>query len=233
MLDARQKLFFVLGATFLTCFLVGDILGGKLVQTEFLGMSFTTTVGMVPFPVTFLLTDVLNEFYGKKPARFVTLVGFAMAILAFVIIYIAGAIPIAPVTRAPDWAGVNESSFNNVFMGSQRMLLASLCAFLVSQLVDIWVFNFLKKLSGSRFLWLRATGSTLVSQGIDTVVINCAAWVGVMSGAQILNVIVSAYGLKMLLAIGLTPLIYVCHGLLVRGLGIQPLPVPVTDPEST
>ena len=222
MLDARQKLLFVLGATFLTCFLVGDILGGKLIEMDVLGMEFTTTVGMVPFPITFLLTDVLNEFYGKKAARFVTLVSFAMALLAFFIIYVAGAIPIALVARGPEWTGVNEASFNNVFLGSQRMLLASLCAFLVSQFVDIWVFHFLKELSGSRLLWLRATGSTLISQLIDTVVITLAAWIGVLSGPQILDVILSAYALKVFIAVGLTPIIYVCHRLLIRRLGIQP-----------
>jgi len=230
LLDARHKLFFVLAATFLTCFLVGDIVGGKLVQTQLFGLEFTTTVGMVPFPVTFLLTDVLNEFYGKKAARFVTLVGFCMALLAFFIIYVAGAIPIAEFTRAADWSGVNESTFKNVFLGSQRMLIASLCAFLVSQFVDIGVFNFLKRLSGPRHLWLRATGSTAISQLIDTIAINFVAWTGLLGFSQIVNIVFSAYGLKIFIALGLTPFIYLCHALVSRGLGIEPFALDEPSP---
>jgi uncharacterized integral membrane protein (TIGR00697 family) len=178
---------------------------------------------MVPFPVTFLLTDVLNEFYGQRPARFVTLVAFFMAILAFVIIFVAGAIPIADFTRQADWTGVNEATFANVFLGSQRMLLASLAAFIVAQFVDIAVFHQLKKVSGRRYLWLRASGSTAVSQLIDTVTITFVAWSGVLSLSQIVNIIFSAYGLKILIALGLTPFIYACHALLTRGLGLEPV----------
>ncbi|MDX2050761.1 MAG: queuosine precursor transporter [Polyangiaceae bacterium] len=222
-LDTRHKLFLVLAATFITCLIVGDIIGGKLVQTHILGFEFTTTVGMLPFPVTFLLTDVLNEFYGQKAARFVTLVGFGMAVVAFVVIAIAGAIPIAPMAQAADWTGVTEQAFNNVFLGSQRMLVASLCAYLVAQFVDIAVFHALKRLSHNRYLWLRATGSTVASQLIDTITINFVAWSGMMSVAQIVNIIFSAYGLKIMIAVGLTPLVYLCHGLVQKGLGLAPV----------
>ena len=222
-LDARQKLFLVLALTFSTCLIVGDIIGGKLIQGEILGYCFTTTVGMVPFPVTFLLTDVLNEFYGKKAARFVTLAAFGMAVLAFTFIFVAGLIPIAELTRAQDWTGVNEATFSNVFLGSQRMLAASLCAYLVSQFVDIGVFHLLKRASNNKHLWLRATGSTAVSQLIDTVVITFVAWTGTLSVDQIVNIIFSAYGLKIMIAVGLTPAIYLCHELVQRGLGFEPV----------
>ncbi len=219
-LDKRHKLFLVLAGIFTTCLVVGDIIGGKLVSTRLFGFEFTTTVGMVPFPVTFLLTDVLNEFYGKRAARFITLVGFGMAVLSFAFIYAAAAIPFAPLTRAPDWTGVNEAAFNNVFLGSLRMIVASLCAYLVSQFVDIGVFHLLKRVTSGKLLWLRATGSTAVSQLIDTITINFVAWSGLMSAGKIVNIIYSAYGLKLMIAIGLTPLIYLCHTLVERKLGI-------------
>lgn len=221
-LDTRHKLFLVLAGVFTTCLVVGDIIGGKLVETQIFGLDFTTTVGMVPFPVTFLLTDVLNEFYGKRAARFITLVGFGMAVLSFAFIFLAGQIPFATMTRAADWTGVNEASFNNVFLGSMRMISASLCAFLVSQFVDIGVFHLLKKVTAGKLLWLRATGSTAVSQLIDTVTINFVAWTGMMSVGKIAGIIYSAYGLKLLIAIGLTPLVYASHALVERALGIQP-----------
>jgi queuosine precursor transporter len=223
-LDKRHKLFMVLAGVFTTCLVVGDIIGGKLIETNVFGFQFTTTVGMVPFPVTFLLTDVLNEFYGKRAARFITLVAFCMAVLSFTFIYIAGAVPFAAMTRAPDWTGVTEASFNNVFLGSLRMIIASLCAYLVSQFVDIGVFHLLRRVTSGKMLWLRATGSTAVSQLIDTVVINFVAWSGMMSVGKIINIIYSAYGLKLFIAIGLTPLIYLAHALVERGLGIPPHP---------
>jgi uncharacterized integral membrane protein (TIGR00697 family) len=222
-LDKRHKLFLVLAGIFTTCLVVGDIIGGKLIETNLFGFEFTTTVGMVPFPVTFLLTDVLNEFYGKRAARFVTLVAFCMAVLSFTFIYVAAAIPFAGFTRATDWTGVNEASFNNVFLGSLRMIIASLCAFLVSQFVDIGVFQLLKRVTSGKLLWLRATGSTAISQLIDTITINFVAWTGMMSVGKIVTIIYSAYGLKILIALGLTPLIYLCHALVQRGLGIQPV----------
>jgi uncharacterized integral membrane protein (TIGR00697 family) len=222
-LDKRHKLFLVLAGIFTTCLVVGDIIGGKLVETHVFGFHFISTVGMLPFPVTFLLTDVLNEFYGQRAARFITLVGFGLAVLSFSFLFIAGQIPFAAMTRAADWTGVNEASFNNVFLGSQRMIIASLCAYLVSQFVDIGVFHLLKRVTSGRHLWLRATGSTAVSQLIDTITINFVAWTGMMSAGKIVNIIYSAYGGKLLIAVGLTPLIYLGHSLVERGLGIQPI----------
>jgi uncharacterized integral membrane protein (TIGR00697 family) len=222
-LDARTRLFIVLAGIFCTSLVVGDIIGGKLIETQIFGTKFTLTVGMIPFPITFLLTDVLNEFYGKKHARFVTLLGFGMAALAYAFIFVAGAIPIAEMTRAPGWTGVTDATFDNVFLGSQRMILASMVAYIIAQFVDIGVFHALKRLTTNRFLWLRATGSTAVSQLIDTIAITFVAWWGVLGIDQILTMIRSSYSLKILIAIGLTPLVYLCHALLERGLGLAPV----------
>jgi uncharacterized integral membrane protein (TIGR00697 family) len=222
-LDRRHKLFLVLTAIFMTCFVVGDIIGGKLVSWTMFGFSFTTTVGMVPFPITFLLTDVINEFYGKRAARFITLVGFGMGVLSFAIIYLSASIPFADFTRVATWGGVNEKAFNTVFLGSLRMIIASLCAFLVAQFVDIAVFQLLKRLTSNRMLWLRATGSTVASQLIDTITITFVAWTGQRTTAEIINIIYTAYGLKILIALGLTPLVYLSHALVERSLGIQPI----------
>ena len=222
-LDKRHKLFLVLASIFTTCLVVGDIIGGKLISTTLFGVEFTTTVGMVPFPVTFLLTDVLNEFYGKRAARFVTLVAFGMAVLSFAFIFTAAALPFAAFTRAPTWDGVTEASFDNVFLGSLRMIVASLCAYLLSQFVDIGVFHALKRITSGRLLWLRATGSTAVSQLLDTITITFVAWVGTMPTSKMVTIIYTAYGLKLIIAVGLTPLIYLCHTLVQRGLGIPPI----------
>jgi uncharacterized integral membrane protein (TIGR00697 family) len=223
--DLRTRLFLVLAGVFTTCLVVGDLIGGKLIEVPMPGWTAVITVGMIPFPVTFLLTDLLNEFYGKRAARFVTFLAFGCAVLTYLFLSIGGAIPIASFTRSEDWTGVTEEAFSNVFLGSQRMIIASLSAYMVSQLVDIFVFHSLKRMTDGKLLWLRATGSTLISQAIDTVTINIVAWTGILSTDQILRVILSSYGVKVGIAIGLTPLIYMGHAAMERWLRIAPVPV--------
>jgi uncharacterized integral membrane protein (TIGR00697 family) len=228
--EARTKLFLVLAAVFTTCLIVGDMIGGKLIEVPLPGWTAVLTVGMIPFPVTFLLTDLLNEFYGKKAARLVTYVAFGCALLSYAFITIGAAIPIASFARAADWTGVTEASFQNVFLGSQRMILASLTAYMVAQLADIFVFHALKKVTRGKLLWLRATGSTLVSQAIDTVTINFVAWTGVLAFDEIVTVIVSSYGMKIMIAIGLTPMIYAGHAAIERFFGMTPVKLDALAP---
>lgn len=222
-LDRRTQLFVLLVAVFVTSLVVGDILGGKLTEAPLLGQVRIISVGMIPFPVTFLLTDILNEFYGKKAARFVTIVGFFMALFTYVLILISAALPWAGLTRGEGWTGMTPASFQSVFLSSQRILLASMVAYLLGQFLDIGVFHLLKRLSSNRFLWLRATGSTLVSQLIDTFVIQLLAWSGTLSAAKLLELVATGYVIKILAAIGLTPLIYAGHAFVERGLGIAPV----------
>lgn len=221
--DKRVRLFMALAALFVVCLVLGDVIGGKLTSVEVLGVSFPISVGMVPFPVTFLLTDILNEFYGKRAARFVTWVGFAMVAFAIATLQLAMAIPWAGFTREPGWTGMTEAAFNNVFGGSQRILFASMVAYLTAQFIDIAVFHFFKRLTSNRFLWLRATGSTVVSQLVDTLVIQWIAWYGMMPLSRIGQIAVSSYAVKLVVAIGLTPLIYAGHALLERVAGIPPV----------
>src|SRR4051812_78766 len=103
--DNRQKLFLVLLAGFVTALVVGDIIGGKLADVTVLGHTYTISVGMIPFPITFVLTDLLNEFYGKRAARLVTWIGFGMGVFAFAIITTSVQIPFAPFTFAADYTG--------------------------------------------------------------------------------------------------------------------------------
>lgn len=222
-IDGRLKLFLVLASLLVTSLVVGDIIGGKLTEVALLDTRFVITVGMIPFPVVFLLTDLLNEFYGRRAARLVTLVGFAMALFTLVVIRIAVEVPWAPFTREPGWAGMNAASFANVFAGSQRILLASITAYLVAQFLDIAVFHVLKARTAGRMLWLRATGSTVVSQLLDTVLIQFLAFSGILPAADIVRVIVTSYLVKLVVAIMLTPLIYAGHALVERGLGLAPM----------
>lgn len=222
-LDNRIRLFVVLAGVFCTALVVGDILSVKLFEVHLGPIGSVMSVGIVLFPVTFVLTDTLNEFYGQRVARFVTWVGLGMALFAFAAIYVVLGIDWAPLTRAPDYRGTVESSFNNVFGGSQRILLASMAAYVIGQLIDIAVFHLLKRRTHNRMLWLRATGSTVVSQLIDTVVFQSVAWAGVLPPEVITRIVLSSYAVKLLVAVGLTPIIYGLHALVERWLGLKPV----------
>ena len=128
----------------------------------------------------------------------------------------ASRLPFAPFTYNPDWTGINEASFNNVFTGSQRILASSLVAFLFSQFIDITVFHAIKRYTNDRLLFLRATGSTLVSQLVDTFAIQFLVWWGVLPLPQILSLVLTAYVIKFLVAVGLTPVLYALHALIER-----------------
>ncbi|HLU67176.1 MAG TPA: queuosine precursor transporter [Kofleriaceae bacterium] len=221
-LDARLKLFVFLAGLFVTSLIVGDLIGGKLYQKEVAGLVLTISVGMIPFPVVFLLTDLINEFYGARAARYVTLVGFAMALFTIGVLQLAAVVPWAPFAREPGYEGMTPAAFENVFSNSQWMLFASTVAYLVAQLIDIAVFHAVKRRLGGRFLWLRATGSTVISQLIDTCVILFIAFGKTLPLSQIASLIGTSYVFKVTVAVALTPLIYAGHALVERGLGLEP-----------
>lgn len=221
-LDPRMTLFVYLVGVFLTCLLVGDLIGGKLTEIDVFGPR-TFSVGQLCFPITFVLTDIFNEFYGRQVARQVTFLAFLMVGIALAIINLAGLMPWAPFTTAADWAGVNAEAFDRVFTSANRIQLSSMAAFLLAQLVDITVFFSIKKATGNRFLWLRATGSTAISQLIDTIVIMSLAFGHLMTFDQLTNVIISSYIIKLCWAVGMTPVIYGLHELLERVFKIPPL----------
>jgi queuosine precursor transporter len=216
-LDARQKLFAVLVALFVTSLIVGDLIGGKLYDLgiDLAGLPLGISVGMIPFPIVFLLTDLINEFYGKRAARFVTVVGFAMAWFTIVVLQLAVMVP---------WpASAFQASYDAIFAGSQKILFASTIAYLTAQLIDIAIFHFVKRKLGGRFLWLRATGSTAVSQLVDTFIIGFIVWSSSKSVPAILGIVLTSYLTKLAVAILATPLIYAGHALVERGLGIVPV----------
>lgn len=228
--DKRTQLFVYLAAIFVASLILGDLIGGKAIAVNIpLGRGYVQpmSVGLFAFPVTFLLTDVVNEFYGRKGARFLTFLGMWMAIFAFVILNIA------QWPRAEINSYFRDAEFDKVFGIGGRLFIASIVAYLCGQFLDIYVFQFWKALTESKHLWLRATGSTLASQIVDTVVINFLFWSIIPNlvhdTARPMDwVIRKAFGeylLKFVIALALTPVVYALHGLVERRLDIQPAPV--------
>jgi uncharacterized integral membrane protein (TIGR00697 family) len=212
---ASQKLFIYLCAVFVSCLLLGDVIGGKIIRTPLGPIS----VGIIPFPVTFLLTDIVNDFYGRRGAHFLTMLGFFMAALAWVLLQVTTLMPVDGVNTY-----FTQAEYAKIFGGSAQLFVASMIAYLVGQFLDINVFQFWKAITQSRHLWLRATGSTILSQAIDTVTINVifgrvtAGWGWGFIGAKVGR----EYLIKFCVAVLLTPAIYALHEAIVRGLGIEP-----------
>jgi queuosine precursor transporter len=224
-LDARIMLFVTLVAVLVTCLVVGDLVGGKLTSLHLFGREWVFAVGMLSFPITFVLTDIISEFYGRTAVRRVTLIAFFMVALTFLIAQAAGAMPWASFTQGKDWDGVNELQFNTVFTQASRIQLSSMTAFLLASLVDISVFFLLKKLTGNRMLWLRATGSTAISQLFDTVIIQALAFGNKLTPSEYFNVVTTSYLIKLVVAIGITPVIYGLHELIEKKFHIEPAPL--------
>jgi queuosine precursor transporter len=224
-LSRPQKLFVVCSAIFLTALVVAEATASKLftvMQLPFalsiMGEQFDEvimTAGVIAFPVTFIITDLLNEYFGKSGIKFVTYLGVAMIIFEFVIIQIAMSVPTASISPVPG------DAFNTVFGASGRIILASLVAYFLGQMADISLFHWLRKLTDGKHLWLRATGSTFGSQFIDTFVVLFVAFYGQLTLQAVIAITLFNYGYKFIVAVLITPLIYAAHWLIDRYLGAE------------
>jgi len=208
-LEKPVKLFIILNALFLTFLLMAELTGSKLFQA----FGFTMTMGVIPFPVTFIITDILNEYYGRKGVRFTTLLGMIMVLLAYLVILIGLMIPASP--ESP----VNDLAFETVFANSGLIIIGSVVAYLIGQLVDIQVFHYLRIKTGNKHIWLRATGSTIVSQLIDSFVVIFIALGKYLPVEQLLKISSTNFIYKLGIAILITPLLYLLHNRINRYLG--------------
>jgi len=225
-LTRPQKLFVVCSAIFLTALVVAEATASKLFTVftlpfsiSILGMQFNEvvmTAGVIAFPITFIVTDLLNEYYGKPGIRFVTWIGMIMIIFEFGIIQVAMAVPTASISP------VGEEAFNTVFGASGRIIVGSLVAYVIGQLADITLFHWLRGLTDGRHLWLRATGSTFGSQFLDTFIVLFIAFYGApLSLQEIIAITLFNYGYKFIVAVVITPVIYGAHWAIDRYLGAE------------
>ena len=239
--DKKIRLFIILSGIFITNAIIAEMIGGKIfsfektlgfepLSTPLFGdylLQFNLTAGVLLWPVVFITTDIINEYFGKKGVRRITFITVGLIAYAFIAIYFA--MKLAPAdfwleVNATDATGaainINEA-FRLVLTQGLNIIFASLVAFVIGQFVDVFVFHKLRKITGKRMIWLRATGSTLISQLIDSFVVLFVAFyfLGPWSIEQVLAVGITNYVYKFLIAIGLTPLLYVAHFFIDRFLG--------------
>lgn len=239
--NRKINLFIILASIFLTNAILAEIIGVKIFSAEktlgfepvnwsFFGqyiLDFNLTAGVIIWPVVFITTDIINEYFGKKGVRKISFI--TAGLIAYVFLVISA---VTVLTPADFWLEVNAKTptgenfdisyaFNSIFRQGLGIIIGSLTAFLICQLIDVYVFQKLRKITGQRMIWLRATGSTLVSQFIDSfVVLGIAFYVfGNWSISQIIAVGIINYVYKFTVAVLLTPLLYLGHGLIDRYLG--------------
>jgi queuosine precursor transporter len=237
----KTNLFIILAGIFLTNAILAEIIGVKIFSGEktlglepagwtFFGeyiLDFNLTAGAVIWPIVFITTDIINEYYGKKGVRKISFITAFFIAYIFVIISLVTVLPAAPfwvAVNTPDTSGNAfdiDYAFNVIFRQGLGIILGSLTAFLLGQLIDVYVFQQLRKITGPKMIWLRATGSTLVSQFIDSfVVLGIAFYIfGNWSWAQVVSVGIINYIYKFGVAILLTPVLYLGHHLIDKYLG--------------
>ena len=234
--DRPTKLFLGFSAFFVANALIAESIGTKLFSLEKLfgqhpvnftffgqsGMSFVLTCGVLLWPLEFVMTDIVNEYYGPRAVRRISITTIIIISYAFLIYYLSIGIPPADVwIQSSSNQGVEniQQSYNAIFGQNMRIIIGSLIAFFVSQMVDVTVFHKIKRITGEKYMWLRATGSTLVSQLVDSYIVLFIAFLGVFKWQLILAIGMMNYIYKFIMAIILTPLIYFVEGRIEKYVG--------------
>ena len=234
----KNQLYLVLGFFFLTNAIIAEFIGAKIFSLEkTLGLepaqwsvlggtfNFDMTAGVILWPFVFILTDVINEYYGKEGVKKLSYITVILLVYAFIMVRVA-----MWLKGADFWLGSGKlegiqsmnNAFNSVFGQGLMIILGSLVAFLIGQIVDAFIFEQIKKISKNKFIWLRATGSTVVSQCIDSYVVLVVAFYfgGNYSLEWVLQVGTINYVYKLGMAILLLPLLYGLHAIIDKYLGI-------------
>jgi len=201
-----DKTYLILSGLFVALLVVCNLIANKFVSVDlgFLGFSnpFILSAGVLPYPLTFLITDVLSEFYGKKKTNQVIITGFIASIV------ILGVLLLGSLFNSIDGSPVSDDTYNMVFKNSWRVIGASMVAYLAAQFVDVKLFHFWKNLTNGKHLWLRNNGSTILSQFIDTTLVVSVLFIGVKSFDDIQSMIIDGWLFKAMVALIDTPIFY-------------------------
>jgi uncharacterized integral membrane protein (TIGR00697 family) len=245
--DKSTKLFIFLGGFFICNALVAEVIGVKIFSLEdtigikpfaiplFGGntFSFSLTAGVLLWPVVFIMTDIINEYYGERGVRFLSYLTVCLLAYAFVMYYLAiHLVPAGwwPGSRAEQGVPDMQSAYAQIFGQGGAIIIGSLVAFLIGQVVDVVIFHRIKKATGEKFIWLRATGSTIISQFIDSFVVLFIAfyfypkYISTANGqpwafSLVMSICIGNYIYKFIVAVLMTPVIYFVHGIIEKYLG--------------
>lgn len=204
-----QRIYLLLGGLFITSLVVSNLIFQKFFywypfNIEIFGIKlFEISVGILPYPVTFLITDLISEIYGKKRANDIVVAGIFASFFSMLIVYTANAV------SATSWSPVGDSTFKTVFGSTAIAVFASMMAYLLAQFIDIHIYHFWKRLTKGRHLWLRNNCSTFLSQFVDTfTVLLLLCSFGKIDWNNFSGLLVSGFIFKVCIAISDTPFLY-------------------------
>jgi hypothetical protein len=195
-------MYLILAALFIAALITCNLIANKFVTVNLGFATFIVSAGVIPYPLTFLITDILSEVYGRKNTNRVVLAGLFASLLVLLILFLGHTFP--AISNSP----VSDEQFDQVFQSSSRVILASMLAYLVAQFIDVRIFHAIKKKTKGKHLWLRNNTSTIFSQLIDTILVTTVLFFGVESFAFIGGLVKDGWLFKVLFAAADTILIY-------------------------
>ena len=205
----KDIVYVILAGIFITNALVAELIGGKLIYIGDVVMS----LGILPWPIVFITTDLINEYFGEKGVKKLSFITAGLIAYTFFLLLIGLQIPAVKGDGL-----ITDEQFSAVFGQSMWIIVGSITAFLVSQLIDVTVFHFVRNRTGKKMIWLRSTGSTVISQFFDSfIVLGIAFWLpGKIDTKMFVASALTGYTVKLLIAVGLTPFIYLGHYLIEK-----------------
>ncbi len=235
--DKPTRLFLFLSSFFVANALIAECIGNKLFSLERLlgmqvhpftllgqaGLTYTLTCGVLLWPLEFVMTDIVNEYYGPRAVRRISYTAIGLIGYAFIMFFLAIKVPgdnfFWKGSQAKNGVPDMQAAFQSIFGQSMRIIIGSIVAFFVSQLLDVYIFHRIKKITGEKWVWLRATGSTLISQLVDTFIVLFIAFGGVWGWQRVIAQGLVSYSYKCLMAVALTPLLYLIEARIEAYLG--------------
>lgn len=206
---AAQRIYLLLGALFITSLVVSNLIFQKFFHwypfdIEIFGTKlFEISVGILPYPITFLITDLISEIYGKKRANDVVVAGIFASFFSMLIVFVANAVP------ATHWSPVGDGMFKTVFGSTAIAVFASMMAYLFAQFIDIQIYHFWKRLTKGKHLWIRNNFSTFLSQFVDTftvLILLCSF--GKIEWSRFTGLLIAGFIFKVFIAATDTPFLY-------------------------
>ena len=213
--EKSKKIYLYLAAIFIAALVVCNLIANKFITIDLGFKTFVISAGVLPYPITFLITDILSEIYGKKKTARIVWAGFGASL------FVLGVLLLAQQFTAIQGSPVNDDTFNKVFGNSWRVIFASMTAYLCAQLIDVRIYHFWKEKTAGKHLWLRNNFSTVFSQLVDTTLVVCVLFLGVRSHSEILQFILDGWLFKMLCAFIDTPLLYAATAIIRNKLGLH------------
>ncbi len=202
--EHASLLYLILTGLFIASLAAGNLMFQKFFYWNFFGYTFELSVGILPYPITFLITDLISELYGKKKANQVVYAGLMAILFVLLIVSIASVVP------ATSWSPVNNETFSSVFGLTGLAVSASMLAYLLAQLVDIRIYHFWKNYTGGKYLWLRNNASTMSSQFVDTAcVLGLLCFFGAIEWERFSLLLINGFLFKVLIAAIDTPILYI------------------------